>query len=294
MPTPPLDPLIRARRSDADVAAYDFARPRAVSDRQLRAVQAVHAALAVDLGAALAGALDEAVTVRTRSIDEVQAVDFERSRSQPAALFVVEVGPGGPALALDVSTAFALFLVERHLGGADPLGDGGRGLSDLERAVVERHWLPLVWSAFARAWGSVPPQPCRFASDATLLVLAPPDAPVLVVDLDVTVGGAAAGLSLCYPMPVLQLLAGPPAAPSQAMPINHLPLTLSAELGRARLTVGDLTALVPGDVVPLGVAPDAPLTVRVGDRLQFQARAGAVGSKLALDVLTVPAPPSDR
>ena len=293
MPTAPLDPLIRARGPDAEVAAYDFARPRAVSDRQLRAVQAVHAALAADLGAALADALGEAVAVRTRSVDEVQAVDFERSRSQPAALFVGEVGPGGPALALDVPTALALFLVERHLGGADPLGDGGRALSDLERAVVERHWLPLVGAAFARAWGSVPPRPCRFASDAALLVLAPPDAPVLVVDLDVTVGGAATSLSLCYPVPVLQLLAGTPAA-SQAMPIDHLPLTLTAELGRARLTVGDLTALAPGDVVPLGVAPDAPLTVRVGDRLQFQARAGAVGSKLALDVLTVPAPPSDR
>ena len=294
MPTPPLDPILRARRADAEVAAYDFARPRAVSDRQLRAVQAVHAALADALGSALADALGETVVVRTRSVDEVQAVDFERSRSQPAALFVDEIGPGGPALALDVETAFALFLVERHLGGTDPLSADGRALSDLERAVVERHWLPLLWSAFAEAWGSVPPQPCRFASDATLLVLAPPDAPVLVVDLEVTVGDAAAVLSLCYPAAALQLLVGSPASPSQALPLDHLPLTLSAELGRARLTVGDLTALAPGDVVPLGVSPDAPLTVRVGDRLQFQARAGAVGSKLALDVLTVPAPPSVR
>ena len=301
MSTPTLDPLIRADRPDGEpdgepVRPYDFARPRAVSARQLRTAEAVHAGLAVSLAEALSEFAGEPVGVRTRSLDEVQAVDFERSRSQPAALFVAALGDGGPGLALDVAPALALFVVERHLGGADPLGDQPRALSDLERAVVERHWLPTLWARFAGAWGSVPPRHARFAADPRLLVLAAPDDRVLVADLEVTVGDGSAVLSLCYPTAALQLLLGAPDARPEACSdaggaLDALPLVLRAELGRTRLTVGELRSLEPGDVVPLGVAPDAPVPVWVGDRFRFEARAGAAGTRLALEVLTPPSPP---
>ena len=273
---------------------YDFARPRVVSDRQMRAVEAAHAALAEAVGGAFSDAVGEPVRVRVRSLDEVLAVDFERSRGEPAALFVASLGEGGPALALDLPTPLALFLVERHLGGADPLGADGRALSGLERAVIEHHWLPQVWVAAAQAWATVPPRPVRYTADASCLVIAAPDDPVLVADLEVTVGDASSGLSLCYPAETLALLLGTPATDgATASDLDRLPLVLRAELGRARLTVADLLALQPGDVVPLGSPPDAPAQVWVGDRFRFQARAGVAGSRLALEVLTPPAPPSE-
>ena len=294
MPTPPLAPIVRAARPEAVAQPYDFARPRVVSDRQLRAVEAAHAALADALGAALSVAAGEAVGVTVRSLDEVQAVDFERSRGEPAALFVASLGEGGPVLALDVPTPLALLLVERHLGGADPLAADGRALSDLERDVVERHSLPMVWVAMAQAWSTVPPRPVRYTADAARLVIAAPDAPVVVADLEVSVGGAQSGLSLCYPAEALSLLLGAPAPDRASAPgLDQLPLMLRAELGRTRLTVGDLLALQPGDVVPLDALPDAPAQVWVGDRFRFQARAGVASSRLALEVLTPPSPPSE-
>ena len=294
MATPTLDPLVRADRpDDADVRPYDFAQPRAVSARQLRTAEAVHAGLAASLAEALSQFTGEPVVVRTTSLDEVQAVDFERSRRQPAALFVAALGDGGPSLALDLAPALALLVVERHLGGADPLGDQARALSDLERAVVERHWLPTLWTQFAQSWGIVPPRTTRFAADPRYLVLAAPGDRVLVADLEVTVGDGSAVLSLCYPADALRLLLGAPDASPETTgaALDALPLVLRAELGRTRLTVGELRSLQPGDVLPLGVAPDAPVPVWVGDRFRFEARAGASGSRLALEVLTPPSPP---
>ncbi len=298
MATPTLDPLVRADRpDDASVRPYDFAQPRAISARQLRTAEAVHAGLAEALAEAFSQSAGEPVVVRMTSLDEVQAVDFERSRSQPAALFVAALGGGGPSLALDVAPALALFVVERHLGGVDPLGDQARALSELERAVVERHWLPTLWARFAQAWGSVPPRATRFAADPRYLVLAAPDDRVLVADLEVTVGGASATLSLCYPADALRLLLGAsdgrPDTRADGGALDALPLVLRAELGRTRLTVGELRSLEPGDVLPLGVAPDAPVPVWVGDRFRFEARAGAAGTRLALEVLTPPSPPTD-
>ena len=290
------DYILRTDRADGRPAEpYDFARPRLVSDRHLRTAERAHEALAERLGAALSAALGEPVGVRFGALDEVQAQDFERSRTLPTALFRLRLA-GGSHVGLDLAPALALFLVERHLGSADPLGDGGRALSDLERAVVERHWLPRVAAAFAAAWACARPHADAFAADPTRLPLAPPDAPVVVAEATVTVGEGAAPLALCYPADALRALLDVPVAaaapPDPAAPhVGGLPLDLRAELGRTRLPVGDLLRLAPGDVIPLGRTADAPVPVWVGSRLRFEARAGVCGPRLALHVLTPPVPP---
>ncbi len=297
MATPDLDPIIRAHPAEAP--RYDFARPRSVSDRQLRAAEAVHAGLSDRIGEIVGEALGEAVAVRCTAVAEVLAVDVEQSRARPAALFVGALGPGGPSVAIDMAPALALYLVERQLGGTDPLADDGRALSDLERAVVERHWLPLLGVAFAEAWETVPPTPERFTADPDALALAPPEASVVVADLDVRVGGGSAVVSFIYPATTLRLLLGSAPAPAANVPqagvdrVGDVLLDLRAEIGRARLSVGSILRLVTGDVIPLGRAPDAPVPVWIGDRLRFNARAGTRGTHLALQVLTPPEPPTD-
>jgi flagellar motor switch protein FliM len=292
------DYIVRPDRADGRPAEpYDFARPRLVTDRHLRAAERAHGALGERLGAALSAALGTVVTVRFGELDEVLARDFERSRTLPTALFRLRLA-GGAHVGLDLAPALALHLVERHFGSADPLADAGRALSGLERAVVERHWLPLVAAAFGEAWATAPPRPDAFAADPARLPLAPPDDAVVVAEAAVTVDEGAAALTLCYPADALQALLNvpdaAPATPDPAAPhVGGLPLDLRAELGRTRLPVGDLLRLAPGDVIPLGRAVDAPVRVRVGGRLRFEAQAGVCGPRLALHVLTPPVPPDD-
>ena len=280
-----------ARPAPADAAtAYDFGRPRAFTDRHLRAAEAAHDALAAGLGSALSDALGEAVGVQCTAVHEVLSIDFTRSRAVPTALFRLALG--GAAVYVDFAPALALFLTERHLGSADPLGAETRALSDLERAVVERRWLPVVAVAFAEAWQSVPPRPAAFAASAARMPVAPPETPVVVADLEVTVGDAAAAVSLAYPAATLRDLLGATAGASSQAPVGGLPLLVRAELGRTRLPVSDLSALAPGDVIPLGRVPDEPVPVWVGP-LRFDARVGVRGARLAVQALTPPAPPPD-
>ena len=285
--------------AEADAAtAYDFGRPRAFSDRHLRAAEAAHDALARALAASLSDALGEAADVQCTAVHEVLAVDFTRSRAAPTALFRLALGGAqtagaqavGTSVHLDLAPALALFLTERHLGSADPLGAETRALSDLERAVVERRWLPVVAVAFAEAWQSLPPRPAAFAASAARMPVAPPDAAVVVADLEVTVGDGSAALSFAYPAATLRDLLGATAGDGARAPIGGLPLLVRAELGRTRLSVSDLTALAPGDVIPLGRVPDEPVPVWVG-QLRFDARVGVRGARLAVQALTPPAPP---
>ncbi len=293
---PTLSPLVRAAPGpDPDARPYDFARPRSFSDRQLRSVEAVHGALAAGLSAGLGDALGQAVAVRCTAVTEVLAVDLVQSRSSPTAFVTARLGPGGPRLGLDLAPALALFLVERQLGGTDPLGDHTRALSALEQAVVERDWLPRVGVAFAEAWRSAPFQVEQLVSDAADAALAAPEAAVVVTDFEVEITGARAALSLAYPAPALRTLldahdrsaatASPP--PDRA---HDLLIDVQAVLGRVRLPIGDLLRLAEGDVIPLDRPAEAPLAVWVGDRLRCDARAGTRGSHLALQLLTPPAP----
>ncbi|WP_420456782.1 FliM/FliN family flagellar motor switch protein [Rubrivirga sp.] len=296
MPTPHLDPLIRAPRgSEPDARPYDFARPRSFSDRQVRAVEVAHGTLAAGLAAGLGDALGEPVGARCTAVTEVLAVDLAESRARPTAFVTAALGPGGPRLGLDLPPALALFLVERQLGGSDPLGAEGRALSGLERAVVLRDWLPRVGVAFAEAWGTAPPTPLHLDDGAD--GLAPPDATVVVADVAVEVGGETATVSFAYPAATLRTLlavSGRPAAPADAAPerAGDLLVDLRAELGRVRLPIGDLLRLAQDDVIPLDRPADAPVAVWVGDQLRCDARAGTRGARLALQLLTPPEPPS--
>lgn len=299
MAIPDSEPILRATRPGGEPPApYDFARPRSFSDRHLRAAEVAHAALVEGLADALSAALGQSVSARYSSLDEVMVTDFEQSRTRPAALFAARLGEKGPALGIDLGSALALFFVERHLGGTDPLGTAARALSELEQSVVARHWLPLLCVAFAEGWGTVPPRPDRFVGTPEHLAIAPPDARVSVVDVEVTIGESSASLSLCYPAETLRALLDaqdsrgtPPPLPASSAPLDDVPLDLCAELGRTRVPIADLLRLKPGDVIPFDQAADAPVPVWVGDRFRFEARTGVSGPRLALQVLTLPAPP---
>ncbi len=295
MPTPQLDPLIRAPNgSEPNARPYDFARPRSFSDRQVRAVEVAHALLAAGLADRFGDALGQPVDARCTAVTEVLAVDLAQSRTSPTAFVTASLGPGGPRLGVDLPPALALFLVERQLGGSDPLGTEARALSGLERAVVLRDWLPRIGVAFAQAWGTAPPTPLHLDDGSG--GLAPPEATVVVADVAVEVGGETATLSFAYPAATLRTLldvAGRLASPSEAAPerASELLVDLRAELGRVRLPIGDLLRLAEDDVIPLDRLADAPVAVWVGDRLRCDARAGTRGVRLALQLLTLPEPP---
>lgn len=293
--------VARPDRATAQAAAYDFARPRSVSTRHARALNAANEALATELAATLTLSLDTPVQARTLSADEVTVQDFLHSRARPASLARMRLGAGGPALALDLGAAFSAFLVQRHFGGTDGLDpDATRALSDLERAVLERHWLPLVGVAFAGAWTTVPPVADVLGADPDRFELGLPTDPALVVELELTLNGATVPLTVAYPAPTARLLldglatvphAAPPPDPDA---LSRVPVDLRVVLGRTRVPLGDLATLAAGDVIPLGSAPDAALEVWSGATVRYRARAGTQGRHLAIEITALSHRSPDR
>ncbi|MEO0557628.1 MAG: FliM/FliN family flagellar motor switch protein [Bacteroidota bacterium] len=295
------DPDLIRTASAGDAQSYDFARPRSLSDRQIEAAQSTHAAFADGLAVALSDALGESAWVQASSLDDVPVADFQNSRSRPTAFFDLRLGTSGPPMGLDLAPALALFLVERHLGGSDPIREDSRALSNLETAVVEGVWLPLIGTVFAETWGTIPPAPAGFTWNPDDIGQAMPSDRILVTDLEVTVGETSAILSLAYPIDTIRVLleivmshsaaSDAQASRSDSVAVDTVPVHLRAELGRTQLSVQEILSLLPGDVIPLDSAIADPIPVWVGDGLHFEARTGVSGKRIALRLLTPPTPP---
>jgi flagellar motor switch protein FliN/FliY len=70
--------------------------------------------------------------------------------------------------------------------------------------------------------------------------------------------------------------------------LHDVPLELTVELGRIRLSLSELAArLGPGSIITLDTATGAPLDVRVNNRLVARAEAIAVGEKCGIRIVEI-------
>ncbi len=70
--------------------------------------------------------------------------------------------------------------------------------------------------------------------------------------------------------------------------LHDVPLELTVELGRIRLTLAELAGrLGPGSVITLDKITGAPLDVRINSHLVARAEAVAVGDRCAIRILEI-------
>ena len=69
-----------------------------------------------------------------------------------------------------------------------------------------------------------------------------------------------------------------------------VPLDLTVELGRSRLTIQDLLALGPGSVIELDKVAGAPLDLLVNDRLIARGEAVVVNDKFGVRITDIVSP----
>ncbi len=70
--------------------------------------------------------------------------------------------------------------------------------------------------------------------------------------------------------------------------LHDVPLELTVELGRIRLSLAELAGrLGPGSIITLDKLTGAPLDVRINSRLVARAEAVAVGDRCAIRILEI-------
>lgn len=215
-----------------------------------------------------------------------------------AANSLLGLGPDSLPLLATLDAAAVLRMVDRTFGGR---GEAPSPLPaefpvSAELMIVRLEGLLLADLAAALLPDRIDPlHPLRRNGNLNLLEPFPKDAPLAMIELDVTEpAGDTWQITLALPLPTLSAACG--AAPRRAAPVQHpvadplsapfadVPLELAAVLVDMHMSMATLAALEPGAVLPVAVARQVPL--RLGQTVVATGTVGAADDRVALQILS--------
>lgn len=262
-----------------------FRRAVAVADRQ---------------GSALAAALRRSIPFLTRRgvgvvAESARAVTMPQLLAElPAPWYVAQLvtDPGGQRAALALAGPAVAYLLEGMLGGdgAQPPELPAEGLSGPQQALLSRV-ADSILHGLSNALGSG--LGLRLARLPDHAGGAPIDSPMVALPL--AIGEPEAGRRVLVAIAKDALLASNAATATAsrkeavdarvAATLSDVQLELCAELGRVRMTLGELTSLKVGDTLRLSVPVEGIVQVRANGLPLLDGKPTTAGSQLAIKIV---------
>lgn len=291
----------RTAMAAADVQRYDFRRPHRISKDRLRAIEAMYERMLKSLESYLMSRMRGQVEVRLQSVEQFSFGEFTLSLPTPCCSYIVSIN-GGAGLqgVVDFGSHIAYYLVDRLFGGGGTATVMPRALTALEQDAV-RIVADRIVSAVADVWSEVAlieMQLSGFEATPELLQVCAREDPVLVANVEISVGDIASLIMVCLPIAALEQYfanadkrrvssaarnATETAAQRQQVDssLRRTRVPIAARLPEFRLSVHDLSQLKIGAMINTGMAINSLLSVTVAGQPRLVATAGRTGGKLA-------------
>lgn len=310
----PEAPKARPQRDPtSDIQVYDFRRPARISKDRKRSLMAMYGLLAKSVESWLTGRVRDQVELELQSVEQLTFGEFVLALPSPSASFIVDVGASGNQGVIDIGHEFGYFVVDRLLGGVGTHAIPERPLTPMERLVVRivadrvAFQLSEVWKDYVKLDLDV----SGFESIPEMLQVANREDPVLVANIGVTMGDLTSLLLLCLPFSTLEkfftgnttrkttLASG--TAEERMQDRGHIEsslrtarIQLGARLPAFNVSLKDLAALEPGEILPTGLPPTTELELFVAGQKRFIGAPGRVDKNLAVRILdALPPEPED-
>ncbi len=255
---------------DEAVTLRDFSKPESLPRSEFEFLWSEATDAASRVRDALSRWLRMEAHVECVGIEPAQFQVFTASLPSPCAVYPLRCGTGSAFFAaLQIDSSLALACIDRTLGGTGRARFASRALTSVERLVCDRLANTILGSLSDGLVDAFPMERTFFGALATSPRQArclEPDAPVLVATY--SIGGELAETEVrlvvptaAYPKRTAKVSAARPASTPPALP--SVAVELSVRLGNATLSLQDLLALEPGDVVALDARTDAPSHLEV-------------------------------
>lgn len=293
------------RESERRVKLYDFRHPEKLSKEQLRGLQVIQQGVASSLAAVLSARLRLTVETRLGALERGIYEEYVTQIGMTTVIGFLELRPlrGVALVSFGIDLAFAL--IDRLLGGPGrmPSRLPDRELTEIELALL-RHVVADMARALAEPWGrllTIEPTVADLVYGPQVMHPVPPSEFVLTAWYEVRFNEQTAGLSLCFPLTLLEEVLpkltgqslfevghGRTWAEGQKVREEHLlpaRVGLRALLGKAMVSASELAELAPGDVIVLDAEVGEPLRVLVGNVERFAGQPGTVGKRLGVKLV---------
>ena len=289
--------LLEADRTDS-VRPYDLAALR-INRTQLPVLETVGKAFAQRAQVSLGNLLGREVAMQFAALEAVKAPDAQASLPVPASLAVVRLKPLSGLAYLSVEPALLLALLDGFFGGS------GRAPAGAQAAVAPaaQRFLGLMLRAFtadaAAAWAPVKPielEVVKLESNPRLMQLGAALESIFTLRFTVEFGARSGRLDWLLPEsmlePVREALATAPGGTSTVKQESWTPvlgaaltdaeLETRAVLAEARISLGELVRLSPGDIIP--IEPPQHAILLAGDVPLYRGRFGVSQGRNALKI----------
>ena len=284
-----------------EVQRYDFRRPHRVSKERLRTIEAMYERMVKNLESFLMSRVRGQVEVRLQSVEQFSFGEFTLSLPTPCCSYVMDInGHNGLQGVIDFGTDFAFFLVDRMFGGGSAPTVMNRPLTALEQDAV-RIIAERAASIVRDMWQEVMPidlQISGFEAAPEILQVSAREDPVLVANIEVSATNITSLIMICLPFASLEeyftsadtrRVSSTTRSPEELTTqrrqteksLRVTSVTVAARLPEFRLSMQDLSQLVPGSVINTGLSANSLLNVTVAGQPRLVATAGRAGGKLA-------------
>ncbi len=283
-----------SKEQPREVAVYDFKRPERVSKEQLRAITALHEGFARNFGASLSGFMRTIVEVELSSVEQLTYSQFILSLPNPTCFALLGADKLEGSLVLEMNPSVVFPIIDRLLGGGHAsVNIPERPLTNIEFRLAGKI-MKIALDQLEEMWRHVLPD-VHFSIDRTesnphLVQIVPPNEPVVMIALEVSLGEVSGMVSLCLPYGSIESVLADMAKrdwfsyrskKATAETRNLLQrglkralVPVSAYLAGATLTVRELTELRPGDIITTHVRVDEESDFHVNGKLKFKGKPG--------------------
>ncbi|HEV2738590.1 MAG TPA: flagellar motor switch protein FliM [Candidatus Elarobacter sp.] len=290
------------------VKTFDFRfnkRLDKFSTNQLQTLRTLHDNFTRLLNNSLSVYLRTRVEATVVSIDQITYGDFVSSIGIPSILsiFSMDPLPGSGMVQVDLNLVFSV--IDRLLGGPGWFPQKLRDLTDIERTLMQR-FMARMLNSYRESWNYLLTLSLKIeALDSNpqfIPRIIPLDQIVAFVTCELKVGDMSGVMNFCLPYQVLQQVGtqlsdfqwSPSITAGRGMTeqdiallarnVERAPVDVRVELGKTVVSLRDLIALQPGDLVMFDKSVTEPLTATVNDREKFKVFPGVNRDKLAVRV----------
>ncbi len=289
--------LLEPGRTDA-ARPYELAAQR-INRSQLPMLEVIGKAFAQRAQGSLGALLGRDVAMQFSALETIKAADAQAALPVPSSLAVIRLKPLTGFAYVSVEPALLLALLDGFFGGS------GRAMADGQAAVAPaaQRFLGLMLRGFAAdftaAWAAVKPlelEIVKLESNPRLMQLGAALESIFVLRFTVEFGTRSGRMDWLLPdsllAPMREVLATTGTAvtavkqetwtPMLGAAVAETELETRAVLTEARISLGELVRLAPGDIIP--IEPPQQVTLLAGDVPLYRGRFGVSQGRNALKI----------
>lgn len=291
---------VRELRPAKAIRSHDFRQSGFLAASELRRIRQRHDQFVRSLAARLAIFLRLECSLQ---LDKVQIVGYQKiieSMANPTHITLFKTEPLKGVGLLVIPPRLALTLVDRLLGGVGAMPAETRDLSDIEVALTDQV-ATLVLAKWCNHWPELRdlhPTLVGHENNSPFLQTSAPDTAMLILSVQTTIAEQTESFQIIFPYttvePLMRLIN--PAIPgSESTPartakprwngsLDEVKVPVTVEWQGLKMSAGDITRLMPGDVLSIDPACAAQVLVRFGNVPKFLGRPGTSDAKWAVQL----------